>query len=230
MTAREHTSKQYEQQLRTLNNKLLLIGYKAETAISDSTRALVERLPSLAQRVIAEDDDVDQLELEIDELCLQILACEQPVARDLRFITTAMKIVADIERIGDIGVNIARRALEIMDEPELKPVIDLPLAAGAAERIVRQSLDAFVSYDANLAKQVIVEDRYIDDVSEQLLRELLTYMFEDPSTTTRALRLMFVARNLERVGDHAKNIAEMVIFLVEGQDVRHQHPAQFSTS
>jgi phosphate transport system protein len=222
MTEREHTSKHYEQELRSLKDKLLLIGYKAEAAIADSTRALVERLPSLAQHVVDSDDEVDQLEVEIDELCLEILAREQPVAWDLRFITTAMKIVGDIERIGDNGVNIARRALEIMQEPELKPVTDLPLAAAAAERILRQSLDAFVSYDSKLAKQVIVDDRYIDDVCEQMLRELLTYMFEDPSTTTRVLRLMFVARNLERVGDHAKNIAEMVIFLVDGQDVRHQ--------
>jgi phosphate transport system protein len=226
MSEREHTSKQYEQELRTLKEKLLLIGHKAETAIADSTRALVERRPALAQRVVDEDDQVDGLELEIDDLCLGILALEQPVASDLRFITTAMKIVADIERIGDNGVNIARRALEIMSEPELKPIIDIPVAASAAQRSLKQSLDAFVNKDAAMAKRVIQQDSYIDDVCEQMLRELLTYMFEDPSTISRALRLMFVARNLERVGDHAANIAEMVIFLVEGQDVRHNQAAQ----
>ncbi|OLC36121.1 MAG: phosphate transport system regulatory protein PhoU [Acidobacteria bacterium 13_1_20CM_2_55_15] len=226
MQEREHTSKQYEQQLRSLKEKLLLIGYKAETSIADATRALVERRPSLAQRVVDEDDEVDRLELEIDDICFEILAREQPVASDLRFITTAMKIVGDIERIGDNGVNIARSALEIMHEPELKPIIDIPVAAAAAQRILKESLDAFVTSDADLAKRVIQDDRYIDDVCEQMLRELLTYMFEDPSTVSRALRLMFVARNLERIGDHAANIAEMVIFLVEGQDVRHRQAAK----
>jgi len=226
MQERKHTSKQYEHQLRTLKEKLLLIGYKAETAIADATRALVERRPSLAQRVADGDDQIDQLEVEIDELCLEILAREQPVASDLRFITTAMKIVGDIERIGDNGVNIARRALEIMNEPELKPIIDVPIAAAAAQRILNQSLDAFVNSDAELAKRIIKDDAYIDAVCEQMLRELLTYMFEDPTTISRALRLIFVARNLERVGDHAANIAEMVIFLVEGRDVRHGQRAQ----
>ncbi len=223
MPDREHTNKHYEGQLRSLKEKLLLIGHKAEASIADATRALIERKPSLAQRVVDEDDQLDQLELEIDDICLEILALEQPVASDLRFITTAMKIVGDIERIGDNGVNIARRALEILDEPELKPIIDVPVAAAAAQRILKESLDAFVNGDAELAKRVIEGDRYIDDVCEQMLRELLTYMFEDPSTITRALRLIFVARNLERVGDHAANIAEMVIFLVNGQDIRHGH-------
>jgi len=226
MPDREHTNKHYEGQLRSLKEKLLLIGHKAEASIADATRALIERKPSLAQRVVDEDDQLDQLELEIDDICLEILALEQPVASDLRFITTAMKIVGDIERIGDNGVNIARRALEILDEPELKPIIDVPVAAAAAQRILKESLDAFVNGDAELAKRVIEGDRYIDDVCEQMLRELLTYMFEDPSTITRALRLIFVARNLERVGDHAANIAEMVIFLVDGQDIRHGHVAK----
>ncbi len=228
MQEREHTSKQYEQELRSLKEKLLLIGCKAEKSIADATRALVERRPSLAQRVVDEDDEVDKLELEIDNICFEILAREQPVASDLRFITTAMKIVADIERIGDNGVNIARRALEIMHEPELKPIIDIPVAAAAAQRILKESLDAFVNSDAKLAKRVIQDDRYIDDVCEQMLRELLTYMFEEPRTISRALRLMFVARNLERIGDHASNIAEMVIFLVEGQDIRHGQAARAS--
>ena len=226
MHERQHTSKQYEHQLRTLKEKLLLIGHKAEVAIDDSTRALIERRPSLAQRVVDEDDELDRLEIEIDDICFELLAREQPVASDLRFITTAMKIVRDIERIGDNGVNIARRALEIMQEPELKPVIDVPVAAHAAQRLLKESLDAFVLGDAEMAKRVIEGDRYIDAVCEQMLRELLTYMFEDPTTIKRALRLIFVARNLERVGDHAANIAEMVIFLVEAKDVRHSQAAK----
>src|SRR5215510_11426365 len=179
MPDREHTNKHYEGQLRFLKEKLLLIGHKAEASIADATRALVERQPSRAQRVVDEDDQVDQLELEIDDLCFEILAREQPVASDLRFITTAMKIVGDIERIGDNGVNIARRALEIMNEPELKPIIDIPVAAEAAQRILKESLDAFVNSDAELAKRVIQGEKYIDDVCEQMLRELLTYMLED---------------------------------------------------
>jgi len=187
---------------------------------------LVERRPALAQRVVDGDDELDKLELEIDDLCFEILAREQPVASDLRFITTAMKIVADIERIGDNGANIARRALEIMHEPELKPIIDVPVAAAAAQRILKDCLDAFVNADSEMAKRVIEGASYIHDVCEQMLRELLTYMFESPSTISRGLRLIFVARNLERVGDHAANVAEMVIFLVEGQDVRHGQAAK----
>src|SRR5262245_21830048 len=199
MPDREHTNKHYEGQLRSLKEKLLLIGHKAEASIADATRALIERRPSLAQRVVDEDDELDQLELEIDDICLEILAREQPVASDLRFITTAMKIVRDIERIGDNGVNIARRALEIMNEPELKPIIDVTVAAKAVQGILKEILDAFVFGDAKMEKRFIADDKYIDDVCEQMLRELLTYLFEDPATISRALPLIFVARNLERV-------------------------------
>ena len=221
MQEREHTSKHYEQQLRMVKEKLLLIGYKAEKAIADATCALVERRPALAQRIVDEDDELDQLEVEIDNLCFELLALEQPVASDLRFITTAMKIVGDIERIGDNGVNIARRALEIMHEPELKPVIDVPVAARAAQRILKESLDAFVNGDAEMAKRVIEGDRYIDDVCEQMLRELLTYMISDSATIKRAIDLILISRNLERIADHATNIAEDVVFVVAGKDIRH---------
>ncbi len=228
MPDREHTSKHYEQALRTLKEKLLLMSHRAEMAVANATKALVERRPSLAEQVIFEDDELDRMELEIDDLCFEILAREQPVARDLRFIATVIKIVKDIERIADNGVNIARRALEMMNEPELKPIIDVPVMASAALRILKESLDAFVNEDTELARRVIESDGYIDDVCEQMLRELLTYMLEDPSTVSRALRLIFVARNLERVGDHAANIAEMVIFLVLGEDVRHGQGIQTS--
>src|SRR6266403_5073949 len=167
MPEREHTSKQYEQQLRTVKEKLLLMSHRAEMAIADATRALVERRPSLAEHVINDDDELDTLELEVDDMCFEILAREQPVASDLRFIATAMKIVGDIERIGDNGVNIARRALEILHEPELKPIIDIPVAARAAQRILKESLDAFVNSDTELAKRVIEGHRYIDDVCDQ---------------------------------------------------------------
>ena len=155
------------------------MSHHAEKMIADAIRALVERRPSLAEEVIKSDDTLDQLELEIDNLCYQILALEQPVARDLRFIATALKIVRDIERIGDIAVNIAERAAELIQEPELKRLIDLPIMAEAAQRILKDSLDAFVNSDAELAEKVIRDDEFIDDCYEQIFRELLTYMMED---------------------------------------------------
>src|SRR6267142_2449547 len=221
MPDREHTSKHYEQQLRILKDKLLLMSHHAEKMISDAMRALVERRPSVAEDVIKSDDTLDHLEIEIDNLCYQILALEQPVARDLRFITTALKIVRDIERIGDIGVNIAERAAELIQEPELKRLVDLPIMADAAQRILKEGLDAFVNSDADLAETVIHNDRMVDGLYEQIFRELLTYMLEDTRTISRAIKLIFIAKHLERVGDHSANIAEMVIFLVRGQDIRH---------
>src|SRR2546425_6578681 len=191
MPGRQHTSKHYEHQLQLLKEKLLLIGHKAETSIANATSALVDRRPSLAQQVVDEDDLVDQLELEIDDICFEILAREQPVASDLRFITTAMKIVGDIERIGDIGVNIARRALEILHEPELKPIIDIPVAAAAAQRILKESLDAFVNGDAEMAKRVIERGGDIDAVCEQKIRGLFSHHFEEPATISRAPPLIF---------------------------------------
>ena len=221
MTDREHTSKHYEQQLRTLKDKLLLMSHSAEQMIADAIKALVDRRPSLAEEVIKKDDELDKLELEIDNLCYEVLALEQPVARDLRFIATALKIVRDLERIGDTAVNIAERSRELISEPELKRLIDLPRMADAAQRILKNSLDAFVNSDAELAEQVIREDDIIDDTYEQIFRELLTYMMQDPGYISRALKLIFIAKHLERVGDHSANIAEMVIFLVRGQDIRH---------
>ena len=221
MTEREHTSKHYEQQLRTLKDKLLLMSHSAERMIANAIRALVDRRPSLAEEVIKQDDELDRLELEIDNLCYQVLALEQPVARDLRFIATALKIVRDLERIGDTAVNIAERSRELLLEPELKRLIDLPRMGEAAQRILKNSLDAFVNSDADLAEQVIREDDIIDDTYEQIFRELLTYMMQDPAYISRALKLIFIAKHLERVGDHSANIAEMVIFMVRGQDIRH---------
>ena len=194
---------------------------KAEEAIEDSMRALVERKPALASEVIARDDDIDRLEMEIDDLCLQVLALEQPVAGDLRFLATVLKIVRDVERIGDIGVNFAERVYEMLKEPELKPLVDLPIMSRSAQQMFRTSMDAFVNGDAELAQQVILDDRILDEMYEQMLRELLTYMLEDPRTISRCLKLIFIAKGLERIGDHASNIAEMVVFQIRGQDIRH---------
>src|SRR5215510_10406522 len=221
MSEREHTSKAFEQQLRTLKDKLLLMSHRAEKMIADSIRALVERRPSLAEEVITSDDALDQLEIEIDNLCYEILALEQPVARDLRFIATALKIVRDIERIGDIAVNINRRTIELLQEPGIKRLVALPLMAEAAQGILRGSLDAFVSSNPRLAEAVIQNDCVIDDMYDEIFRELLAYMFEDVRSVSRALKLIFIAKHLERVGDHSANIAEMVIFIVKGKDIRH---------
>jgi phosphate transport system protein len=221
MPDRQHTSKHYEQQLRILKEQLLLMSHKAEQMISDSIQALVQRKPTLAQEVIERDDELDSLEITVDNLCYEILALEQPVARDLRFIATALKIVKDIERIGDIAVNIGERAVELIQEPELKRLVDLPIMAEAAQKILKESLDAFVNSDAELAEKVISNDSIVDDLYEQIFRELLTYMLEDPRSISRAIKLIFIAKHLERVGDHSANIAEMVVFLVRGQDIRH---------
>lgn len=221
MPDRQHTSKHYDQQLRLLKDKLLLMSHQAEQMIADAIKALVDRRPTLAEEVITRDDTLDHLEVEIDTLCYEILALEQPVARDLRFIATALKIVRDIERIGDTAVNIAERARELIQEPELKRLIALPMMAEAAQRILKESLDAFVNEDAEEAERVIESDRPIDDLYEQIFRELLTYMIEDTRNISRAIKLIFIAKHLERVGDHSANIAEMVVFMVKGQDIRH---------
>jgi phosphate transport system protein len=221
MAGREHTSKHYEHQLRLLKDKLLLMSHQAEQMISDAMRALAQRRPSLADEVISRDDTLDKLEVEIDTLCYEILALEQPVASDLRFIATALKIVRDIERIGDTAVNIAERARELIQEPELKKLVALPIMGQAAQRILKESLDAFVNSDVDLAEKVIKEDETVDDLYEQIFRELLTSMIEDTRNISRAIKLIFIAKHLERVGDHSANIAEMVVFMVRGQDIRH---------
>ncbi len=219
--SRRHTSGHYDNLLRELKDRLLAMSGLTEQSLRDATRALVERSPSLAREVIDRDDQIDRLELEIDDLCLRTLALEQPVASDLRFLGAVLKIVRDVERIGDIGANTAKRVSELLEEPEFKPLVDLPIMSRTAQQIFRTSLDAFVNADADLAQQVIRDDRMLDDMYEQLLRELLTYMMEDPRTISRSLKFVFIAKGFERVGDHAANIAEMVVFLVRGQDIRH---------
>src|SRR5438094_6517904 len=162
MADRQHTSKHYEQQLKELKDRLLTMSHKAETMISDSIRALVDRRPTLAEDVIKRDDELDRLEIAIDNLCYEVLALEQPVARDLRFIATALKIVKDLERIGDIAVNIAERALELIQEPEWKRPIDLQIMADAAQKILKESLDAFVNSDAEFAEKIVLKDKLVD--------------------------------------------------------------------
>jgi phosphate transport system protein len=220
MIERSHTIKQYDHRLRLLKDMLLLMGYHAEQMIADSIRALVERKPHIADEVILRDDTLDRLELDVDRLCNEILALHHPVARDLRFVMTSFKIVRDIERIGDIAVNMAKRTNELLQEAQLRRLVALPMMGEQAQRILARSLDAFVNSDDKLAEEVVRDDRLIDDLHEQIFRELLTYMMENVDNVARALKLMFIAKHLERVGDHATNIAEMVVFMIRGQDVR----------
>ena len=217
----EHTSRHYERELQDLKDRILLLGGTVEEMIASSMRSLLQRDTALARRVIESDPKVDNGELEVDHLCLSLLALRQPAASDLRFIATALKIVTDLERIGDLAVNIAERAIELNEEPPLKPYIDIPRMSSAVADMLHQALDAFVSKDPGRARAVLGADDAVDQLNVQLFRELLTYMIEEPRNVSRAMRITFIAKYLERIGDHATNIAQMVIFMCEGRDVRH---------
>ena len=211
----------FHEELDALKQTLLAMGGLVEDQIRRVMRALIERDDALAQEVIERDQQVNAYDVEVDETCVSLLALHQPAAGDLRFITTAMKIVTDLERMGDQAVNIAQRVLELNREPQLKPYIDLPRMAEKAQLMVKQSLDAFVARDTELARKVCAEDEEVDALKEQIFRELLTFMMEDARTIPRAIRLILISRFLERLADHATNIAEMVIYLVDAKMVRH---------
>jgi phosphate transport system protein len=211
----------FHEELEALKQTLLAMGGLVEDQIRRVMAALLERDSDLAQEVIDRDRQVNAYDVEVDEKCVELLALHQPTAGDLRFITTAMKIVTDLERIGDQAVNIGQRALELNREPQLKPYIDLPRMAERAQRMVKESLDAFVARDTELARRVCAEDAEVDALKEQIFRELLTFMMGDARTIPRAIRLILISRFLERVADHATNIAEMVIYMVESKMVRH---------
>ena len=214
-------SRHFHEELDGLKQTLLLMGALVEDQIRRAMQSLVDRDDALAHDVIDRDREVNAYDVEVDEKCVELLALHQPTAGDLRFITTAMKIVTDLERIGDQAVNIAQRTVELNREPQLKPYIDLPRMSEQAQRMVKDSLDAFVMRDTELARRVCAADDPVDALKEQIFRELLTFMMEDPRTIPRAIRLIFISRSLERVADHATNIAEMVIYLVESKMVRH---------
>jgi len=211
----------FHEELEALKQTLLAMGGLVEDQIRRVMRALLERDDVVAREVIERDRQVNAYDVEVDETCVNLLALHQPAAGDLRFITTAMKIVTDLERIGDQAVNIAQRALELNQEPQLKPYIDLPRMAEQAQAMVKESLDAFVTRDTDLARRVCAADSEVDGLKEQIFRELLTFMMEDARTIPRAIRLILISRFMERVADHATNIAEMVIYMVEGKMVRH---------
>ena len=211
----------FEEELEQLKEKLLRMSSLVEDSISFSIKSLVERDASLAHKVVAQDDEIDELEIEIDDLCLKLLALQQPQARDLRFVAASMKIVNDLERMGDLAVNLAHRSIDLLKAPLLKPLIDIPRMAQAAQGMLKDSLNAFVNNDVALAKEVCRRDDDVDQLNVQIFRELLTYMLQDPSAIQRAVDLILVAKNLERIADHSTNIAEYVIYIVEAKVAKH---------
>jgi len=213
----------FEEELQALKNRLLTMGALVEERVHQAVRALIDRRLDEAEAVIAADKEVNDLQIDIDDRCLKLLATQSPLAIDLRLITAAMKINADLERIGDQAVNIAENVIKLLPQPPLKPLIDIPRMAELAQQMTRDALDAFVKKDPALARDVLRRDDEVDNLKDQVFRELLTYMMADPGTIQRALSLILISRNIERIADHATNIAEDVIFLVEAKDVRHHH-------
>ncbi len=211
-------------ELENLKDMLLKMASHVERSIKDSVRALTERDSALAEKVIRNDRIVNTYDVKIDEECIRLLALKQPMGKDLRFITTAMKITTDLERIADNAVNIAERAIELNEEPLLKPYIDIPRMREVAQGMVRDSIDAFVNEDKRLAMDVIMRDDEVDDLNDMVLKELMFIMTQDPSTVSRAMKISYVSKYLERIADHATNVAEMVIYMVEGRIVRHMVP------
>jgi phosphate transport system protein len=216
-----HTDKTYELELKELRDKLLAMGGKVEAAIAASVRAITERDAELARRVKASDVEVNRLEVDIDGACRRLLALRQPAASDLRFITTALKIVTDLERMGDLAVNIADRAIDLAQAPPLMTLHDLSSMADAVEAQLKKALDAFVERDPVKAEEVMKGDDLVDALYLKLFNQLLQLMMEESRAIRRATALMFTAKHLERFGDHAINLAEMVVYMVRGTDVRH---------
>ncbi|MBV8518948.1 MAG: phosphate signaling complex protein PhoU [Acidobacteria bacterium] len=211
----------FDRDIEEIKDLLLRMGAMVEDTISQSIRALMERDTDLAEEVIARDDEIDRMEVEIDQKTIELIAKMQPAATDLRFVATIMKITPELERIADLAQDVCERVTELNREPQLKPMVDIPRLAHDAQRMVRQSLDAFVRGDANLARQVIAQDDNVDHLTEQSFRELLTYMLEDPRNISRAIRLTFIGKYFERMADGATNICEMVVYLVEGKVIKH---------
>ncbi len=211
----------FDEELSSLKQKILRMGSLVEDQIRQALNALVRRDDTLAEEVISNDHQVNAMDVDVDEVCLEMLALQSPAARDLRFITTAMKISTELERMSDLAENICERAIELHQEPQLKPYIDIPLMADHAIKMVGEALDAFVRGDSGLARKVLDEDDYIDELNEQIFRELLSFMMENPQTISRAIRLSFISKYIERIADHATNVAELVVYMVEGKIIRH---------
>jgi len=217
----------FDQELAALKEKLLTMASKAEAAVNNAIKALVDRDDDLARSVKEEDNALDQLEIEVDEMAIGLLS-KAPLASDLRLITVAMKISHDLERVGDEATTISRRAIELSQEPQLKPYIDIPRMAKMALEMLGDALDAFVNANPEKARAVIPRDKEVDALNRQLHRELSSYMVERPTTITRCLNLMVISKSLERIADHATNVAEEVVYLYEAKDIRHTGKGQAS--
>ncbi len=221
------TRRPFVAELDELQQRLLVMGGLVEFAIHRSIRALIDRDAALSQQVWENERRINEIEIEIDEQATRILALHQPVARDLRFITAAIKINSDLERMGDLAVNIVQRAVSLNRQPQVKPLIDVPHMSRLVESMVHKSLDAFVKRDPEMAHAVLAADDEVDDLKHAVYAELLSFMERDPSAVHPSVDLMFIAHNLERIADHATNVAEDVLFLVNGVDVRHSHSRVF---
>jgi len=214
--------RRFDEELKQLRERLFMMAGLAEQAVGKAVKALVERDATLAQQVTKDDAAINHLEVEIEETCLGLLARFQPEAKDLRFIAMVFKIVNDLERIGDQAVNISERTLDLLKEPLLKPLLDIPRMASLAQRMLKDTLDAFVNQDGDLARSICRRDDEVDRLNDQVYQELVVYMTEDPNTITRAVDLILIGRHIERVADHATNIAEDVYYLVRGTTIKHR--------
>jgi phosphate transport system protein len=221
MEERKHTSSHYEMELQNIKDNLIYLGVLTEKAIHLAMQSLTDRNTNMANEVIANDHEIDKLDKDIEEKCIKMLALRQPTAIDLRFITTAIKITGHLERIGDMAVNIAEKVVQLNAEPKLKPYIDLPHMSSIVETMVAKALDSFIQKDLQLAEEVRKIEQEVDDLNEQIFRELLTFMMEDSKSIHRALLIMHVSKNLERIADHAQGIADMVTYMITGENVRH---------
>ena len=213
--------KKFEQELADVKRRVMEMGALAEQMVAWSSDALVKRDRAIVAEVLAAEDKLDRFQIEIDSEAIRLITIYTPTAKDLRFLLMVVRINTELERIGDQAVNIAESVLILIPQPPLKPLIDIPRMALIAENMIRDALDAFVKKDAELAREVLRRDDEVDELKDQVFRELLTYMMADPGTIQRALSLILISRNLERIGDHATNIAEDVIFIAEAKDVRH---------
>jgi phosphate transport system protein len=219
-----------DEKIQELLERLLLMGRLAESMIQTALRVLIERDESLGAEIYRKEDEVNSLQIEIDDSAVKLTALQQPVGGDVRFLFMASRIATELERIGDQAINIIENAHHVIQAAPLKPLVDLPVMGEIAERMVRDSLEALVEKDCSVANRVLEEEKKVDAYRDQIFRVLLTYMMADPGTIQRALALILISRNLERVGDHATNIAEEVIYLVEGREVRHRHESSERTT
>ena len=212
-----------DRELDDLRDRILLLGGETEDALQRAMYSLIERNSEAAKEVLAGDDEIDRLEVEIDRLCVDVIALRQPAARDLRFVISVAKITPILERIADHACNIARAAIDLNNEPQMKPVVDLPRMAEHASSMLRAALDAFTSGDATAARQVIARDDEIDEIYNRLFHNLINMMVADPSTTTRAARLLFVAKHIERIGDYVTDICELTVYMTEAAFIKHSN-------